>query len=135
MPARTKGRPVGSGTGSALLSGLTGSQTAETVLLFLALNGSGYAAEIERVTGLNKSAVFAQLRRLENAGLLVRQNVGRTAVFSFARQPLAAAFQTWVEAIADELDDSERGRLSARRKPRATGKTLSFGGKPPQEKL
>lgn len=135
MPAKTKGRPIGSGTGSTLLSGLSGSQTAETVLLFLALNGSGYAAEIERVTGLNKSAVFAQLRRLENAGLLARQNVGRTTVFNFARQPLAAAFQAWVEAIADELDDSERRRLSARRKPRATGKTLSFGGKPPQEKL
>ena len=133
MPPKAKGRPVGSGTGSTLLSGLTGSQTAETTLLFLALNGTGYAAEIERITGLNKTAVFAQLRRLENAGLLARQDVGRTAVFSFARQPLAAAFGEWVGRIADELDDEERRRLSARRQPRATGKKLSFGDKPPQE--
>jgi hypothetical protein len=135
MPAKAKGRPAGTSTGFTLLSGLTGSQTAETALLFLALNGSGYAAEIERITGLNKTAVFAQFRRLENAGLLARQDVGRTAVFSFARQPLAAAFKNWVERIANELDDDERQRLAARRKPRATGKKISFGEKPPQEKV
>jgi len=64
----------------------------------------------------------------------VRQSVGRTAVFSFSRQPIAAAFRVWVEQIAAELSDTEKRNLSARRKPRASGKKLSFGTKVPEER-
>jgi hypothetical protein len=136
MPAikRKKGRPEGTSTSVTMLSCLTGSQTAEAVLLFIAINGSGFAAEIERIIGLNKSAVFAQLRRMENAGLLSRQTIGRAAVFSFSRQPIAASFGSWVEQIAAQLSPQERQRFSARRKSRASGKKLSFGNKMPEER-
>ncbi len=132
--SKKNGRPRGVVAGSTVLSGLTGSQTAETVLLFIAINGSGYAAEIERITEMNKTAVFAQLRRMEGAGLLARQSIGRTAVFSFSRQPVAAAFRSWVEQIAAQLSPEERRRFSARRKPRSSGKKLTFGDKMPEER-
>ena len=139
MPAESakkprRGRPARSTLIASPLASLTGSVAAEQVLFFISINGHGYAGEIERILGLSSAQAFDQLRRFEDAGFLERIDVGRTATFAFAGRPVADKVRDLVAFLASQMSDSERQSFAARRKPRATGKKLSFGNKPPQER-
>ena len=128
------GRPPGSSIPSSPLAGLTGSVAAEAVLLFLSINGSGYAAQIARVTNLAVTAVKAQLLRLEAAGFLERYDTGRVGVFKFARRPMAQGFAAWLDSLAQAMSLEERAVYGVRQKARSSGKKLRFEGCTPQEK-
>jgi hypothetical protein len=82
VEAKSPGRPKGTERANSLLCGLTGSMTAEGVLLFVAVNGEGYASEIARALRVGQAQVYRQLRRFEDCHVLVRRNVGSVALFS-----------------------------------------------------
>jgi hypothetical protein len=127
------GRPRGVKRPDTLLAGLTGSTTAESVLLFLAVNESGHSSEIADTVGLGQGQVHRQLRRFEDCGLLERTNVGPLGVFSFSRQPMWRGLVEWIRGVADAMPAGERAEFRMRRKPRASGKKLRWGAKGPEE--
>jgi hypothetical protein len=131
-PNRT-GRPPGVKRPDTLLAGVTGSTTAEGILLFLAINASGHSAEIAAVLGCSQGQVYRQLRRFEDCGVLERTNVGPLGVFAFSRQPVVSGFVGWIAGLASAMTDNERAAFRARRKARASGKTLKWGAQDPQE--
>jgi hypothetical protein len=124
---RRPGRRPKEEVGATLLGGLTGSEVAARVLLFLAINGEGYSQQIAEQLGLTVSGVYLQLLRFEGCGLLVRRNVGRTAMFSFnERGGDAMQAKALVVYLAGRLSLDEQAVLAARRRPRKTGKKLSY---------
>ena len=66
-----------------MLSILFGSALREKILLYLAECGEAYSSELARNFQANLFAVQSQLRRLEDAGILVSRSIGKTRVYSF----------------------------------------------------
>ncbi len=66
-----------------MLQALFGSNGSEKVLTFIAVRGQGYAREIARRSGMGLYPIQRQLDRLEQAGVLASQFVGRTRLYSF----------------------------------------------------
>ncbi len=66
-----------------MLQALFGSTGSERVLTFIAVRGQGYAREIARSAGMGLYPIQRQLDRLESAGILFSQMVGRTRVYAF----------------------------------------------------
>ncbi len=66
-----------------MLQALFGSNGSEKVLTFIAVRGQGYAREIARWSGMGLYPIQRQLDRLEQAGILASQRVGRTRLYSF----------------------------------------------------
>jgi predicted transcriptional regulator len=66
-----------------LLEGLLGNETAERVLLYLAVNDEGYLQQLSLALGIAPSVVLKQVRRLEASGILVSRMIGRSRVYSF----------------------------------------------------
>ncbi|MGE0623832.1 MAG: winged helix-turn-helix domain-containing protein [Pseudomonadales bacterium] len=106
------------------LETIFGNRTAAAVLLFLENYGSGHASRIARTYDMPVSVVQDQLRRLENAGVLVSRTIGRARVFEFnPRNPTARRLHTF---LAGELDDLPEPLVKQyfreRQRPRRTGK-------------
>lgn len=109
---------------STFLAALTGSEVAEAALLVIAVNEEGYASQISELTGYPSSAINKQLRRFEEANILVRRNIGRVAMYSFNNRGNAVRYlKDLVESLADP---ALRERFSARKRPRATTKVLKY---------
>ena len=131
--SKLPGRPRGVKRPDTLLAGLTGSTTAENILLFLAINVSGHSSEIASVLGLSQGQVYRQLRRFEDCGVLERTNVGPLGVFAFSRQPAVQGLADWIQGFARAMPAAERATFRVRRKARASGKSLLWGVQGPQE--
>ncbi len=65
-----------------MLSILFGSALREKILLYLVECGEGYSLALANNFKANLFAVQSQLRRLEEAGILVSRTVGKTRVYS-----------------------------------------------------
>ncbi len=63
-----------------MLEPLLGSRGSESVLIFLAARGEGYAREIARFFALDLSTVQHQLEKLEAGGVLGSTLKGRTRI-------------------------------------------------------
>ena len=135
LPAKPKkaGRPRGVKRPDTLLAGVTGSTTAEGVLLFLAINASGHSSEIAAVLGFSQGQVYRQLRRFEDCGVLERTNLGPLGIFAFSRQPAVQGLVRWVQGLTTAMSEGERTVFRVRRKARASGKTLRWGAQGPKE--
>jgi predicted ArsR family transcriptional regulator len=109
-----------------MLMGLVGSEDAERVLLFIQSRERGYGREIAAFWGTTQTGVKRQLERLESAGVLSSQPVGRTRVYTWsARYPFAKELQALLARAIAFLPSAERERLTMnRRRPRRTGKPL-----------
>jgi len=64
-----------------MLEPLLGNATIEKILLYLHAYGEGYARQISRVFGIPFNAVYQQVRRLENGGVIAVVSRGRRRVF------------------------------------------------------
>ncbi|MEN9528947.1 MAG: hypothetical protein RI932_820 [Pseudomonadota bacterium] len=89
------------------LAGLTGSEVAEAVLIFLTREDDSFSAFVSRYTGFGHQAIGAQLRRLESAGIVLRKNYGRAAFYSFDRSkpwipPLIESVKAYYNALRPE---------------------------------
>lgn len=109
-----------------MLEALFGNQTAERVLMYLAVNESAYAQQMADALKIALSVVQKQLRRLELGGLLVSRLVGRTRLFSInERLPVAGELKTLLKRAFALLPDAEQLPYeSYRARPRLTGKPL-----------
>jgi DNA-binding transcriptional ArsR family regulator len=109
-----------------LLDGLLGNETAEKVLLYLAVNNEAYAQELANRLGLALSTVQTQLQRLERRGILVSRARGRMRFYTFnPRFPLMHDVRALLLRALEFLPDAERAVFApVRRRPRAAGKPL-----------
>ncbi len=109
-----------------MLKGLLGSEDAERVLLFLLSRQRGYGREIADFWKTTQTGVKRQLVRLESAGVLSSQPVGRTLVYTWnPRYPSARELAALLTRAIALLPEAERTRLTmTRRRPRRAGKPL-----------
>ena len=108
------------------LDAILGNRTAACVLLYIENYGSGYARKIATTYEMPVSVVQDQLRKLEGAGILVSQSVGRTRVFEFnPRSPTVRNLRSFLSEELDTLPNSLTKRFfRERQRPRRTGKPL-----------
>jgi predicted transcriptional regulator len=64
-----------------MIAELFGGNTAEKTLLYLIAMGEGYSAEIAKACNISSTQVQRTLERLENADILVGNNVGRARIY------------------------------------------------------
>jgi DNA-binding transcriptional ArsR family regulator len=109
-----------------LLPALFGSQSAAQVLLFLQNYGEGHARRIATTFDVPHMAIQRQLRRLEDAGVLVSRKLGNTRVFTW--NPRSATVKDLRAFLEAELGRLPREVTDAyfrqRQRPRRTGKPL-----------
>src|SRR5258708_4273162 len=109
-----------------MLSLLFGSGLREKILLYLAECGDGYSSELSKNFKANLFAVQNQMHRLEEAGILVSRNVGKTRIYSmnpryFLHAELAALLKKDFQSLSEnEIQTYYRPR----RRPRRSGKPL-----------
>lgn len=88
----------------SFLAGLTGSEVAESILVFLAREDDCYSSKISSHTGFPHQAIGSQLRRLEGAGIVLRRTFGRTSCYSFNRSsPWISHFIVSVQTYLNHL--------------------------------
>ena len=114
-----------------MLSILFGSELREKILLYLAECGEAYSLELAKNFEASLFAVQNQLKRLEEAGILVSRNVGRTRLFElnpryFLREQLLALLKRDFEFLPREQIQKQ---FRPRRRTRRPGKPLTRGTK------
>ena len=109
-----------------MLEPLLGSKGSETVMIFIAARGEGYATEISRFFGLDLSTVQNQLDKLELGGILSSQTKGRTRIYTFnPRYPFLKELRQLLQKALSYYPEKEQERLAmVRRRPRRRGKPL-----------
>lgn len=100
-----------------MLEAVLDSPVKERILLFLLANEGSYPREIARRFAFNLNAVLYQLQKLEKAGIVSSQLLGRTRLYSLSpdcpfRRELAALLQK----AYDSLSGGEREAYSLRRR-------------------
>ena len=113
-----------------LLEALFGNRTAAWVLLFLQCYGEGHALRIAKTFGLGLNMTQRQLKRLEEAGILVSRRVGNVRLFTFnERNPTVRNLQQFLEAELSNLpEETQQQYFRQRQRPRRTGKPLVIHG-------
>lgn len=108
------------------LQGILGNVTAERVLLHLFHYGEIHASAIASDYGMSVTPILRQLERLEQAGLLVAKQVGRSRVYQFdPRSPIATALKNLVQVVYEGIPLRDRQKLfAARRRPRMKNKPV-----------
>lgn len=109
-----------------MLEALFGSINKERVLVYLFVNGEGYARAIAQFFNTNLRNIQVQLDNLEAGGVLVSRLEGRTRLYGFnPRWPFRKELSALVERMLAFYPPEERERLSAgRKRPRRRGKPL-----------
>ena len=109
-----------------MLEELLGSKNRERVLQFILVRGEGYAKEIADFYSSSVDPIQKQLERLEQAGVLVSQMVGRTRLFMFnPRYAFKDELIALLEKAQQFYDPKELERLMmVRKRPRRSGKPL-----------
>lgn len=98
-----------------MLSSLFGSKNAERILLFLLVNDSCYASEIQRAFDIPLSPVQSILRKLEAAGILQFESGQKTKFFRFHPDyPLLGELKALLKAAFVQLPSEEKRKLFAR---------------------
>ena len=107
-----------------MLESLFGSKNRERVLVFLVVNGEGYARQISRFFQADLAPIQNQLNRLEAGGVLYSRKAGRTRIFGLnPRYPFLKELTDLIEKTLSFYSESERERLEmVRRRPRRKGK-------------
>jgi hypothetical protein len=109
-----------------MLRGIFTSEDAERVLFYLIARDHGYGREIADHWDTTQTGVKRQLERLEAAGILIGQPIGRTRVYSWnPRYPFLRELKALLHRAVAYLPAVERARLQGnRRRPRRAGKPL-----------
>ena len=108
------------------LETLFGNRTTERILLHLLHYGEIYARGIARDYDSVISPFLRQLGRLEDAGILVSREVGRTRLYQFnPKSAYVKPLKELVEIAYENIPLSEREKIfHARRRPRRKGKPV-----------
>lgn len=106
------------------LEALFGNRTAAWTILFLQSYGEAYATRVADTFEIRVNLVQSQLRRLEESGLLVSREVGRTRLFTWNPRSLTAKnLRNFLEAELKQLPkDVTQKYFRQRQRPRRPGK-------------
>ncbi len=109
-----------------MLENLFGSINKERVLVYLFVNGEGYARAMAQFFDTNLRNIQVQLDNLEAGGVLVSRQEGRTRLYEFnPRWPLRKELVALIERMLEFYPPEELARLTGgRRRPRRRGKPL-----------
>jgi len=104
-----------------MLKVLLGSKDKELVLQYLLSKNEGYASKIARFFNLNPSQISKQLDALEEGGVLVGFQVGRSRLYKFNPRyyflpELKILLKKALEAYPEELKDTLMFNRTAPRK-------------------
>ena len=109
------------------LEALFGGQAATKVLLFIENYGEGYASSIARTFEMPVSEIQKQLKKFEEAGILVSRRVGTSRVFTWnPRDPALNGLRQMLKSTLEYGIPSDRLKkyYRQRRRPRRQGKPL-----------
>jgi predicted transcriptional regulator len=108
-----------------MLEGLLGNKSARQVLLDLYHNGEVHASAIAQDFNVAVTPIRHQLDRLENAGLLVSREAGRTRLYSFnPKSPFSRPIKEIIKIEYESLPVEMRQKIFQRRRPRRKGKQV-----------
>jgi len=114
-----------------ILNSLFRAESQEQILIFLFARESGYAREIADFYDIRSPAVIQkQLLRLEDDGVVVGKNHGRTRMYQFNPrfvflEPLKSMLKTTLELYPKEVRSNF---LMVRGRPRANRKAINYLG-------
>ena len=109
------------------LEALFGGQAAAKVLLFIENYGEGYASSIARTFEMPVSEIQKQLKKFEDAGILVGRRIGTSRVFSWnPRDPALDGLRELLKSTLEYGIPSDRLKkyYRQRRRPTRKGKPL-----------
>lgn len=109
-----------------MLERVLGGNAPERVLLYLENYGEGYAKGIATTFGMPLSVAQKQLRKFEEAGVLVSVMKGRTRLFVWnPRYPFQKELRALLAKVLSFVPEAEVKRFYRQRtRPRRTGKPL-----------
>lgn len=106
---------------------LFGGQAAAKVLLFIENYGEGYASAIARTFEMPVSEVQKQLKKFEQAGILISRTVGTSRMYTWnPRDPALNGLRQLLKSTLDHGIPADRLEkyFRQRRRPRRKGKPL-----------
>lgn len=107
-----------------ILEGLLKAESQEKILIYLLVKNSGYAKAIADFFDVGVTPIQKQMLKLEEQGILVSHNIGRTRVFQLNPQyRLLPELSALIEGALRVYPAEIKQRLVIdRSKPRRTGK-------------
>ncbi len=107
-----------------MLEGIFGNRTIEKILFTLQAYGEGYPLGIAGTFGEPVNKIQQQLRRLENAGIVVSRLMGRVRIYTFnPRYPFLEELISLVAKAYEFIPEKEREKYYRKRtRPRRAGK-------------
>lgn len=111
---------------NTLLGSLFGTRSTELILLYMIVYREGATSTMATTFGMNKNRIYSQLKRLEEAGIIVGRTQGNQRLFAinprlYFRAELEALLRKGLKLVSEE--DREK-YFTERRRPRRTGKPL-----------
>lgn len=109
-----------------MLEGVFGNITIERILFTLFVYGEGYPLGMAKTFAEPVNRFQQQLKRLENAGIVVSRLIGRVRIYTFnPRYPFLGELKALVGKAYEFLPDKEKKTYYSRRtRPRRAGKPL-----------
>ncbi len=103
-----------------------GNITIEKILFTLHVYGEGYASGMAKTFGEPVNKIQQQLRRLENAGIVVSRIVGGVRIYTLnPRYPFLEELRALIARAYEFIPEKEREKFYSRRtRPRRAGKPL-----------
>lgn len=106
---------------------LFGSNTAAKCLIFLSRYDEGTSGEIAEVFGLDKPVVYLQLKKMEQAEIVVSRMIGNSKLYALnprsgVKNELKALLEKYIEIYMPM--EKFKSFYLIRRRPRRTGKVL-----------
>ena len=112
--------------GTPALESIFGNRTVARTLLFLQSYGDGYAKRIADTFEISVNLVQSQLRRLDDSGVLVSREIGRTRVVTWTpRSATVWGLRDFLEYELQRLpDDVTQKYFRQRQRPQRSGKPI-----------
>ena len=109
-----------------MLDKLFGNETLAMIFLNLFHYGEVYSGMIEKNTGTGSRAVLNQLNKMEEIGILVSREVGRTRLYQFnPKSPFIKPLKEIIEIIYSNMNIKLKEKtFKERMRPRAKGKEV-----------
>lgn len=109
-----------------MLDKIFGNETLAQIYLNLLHYGEVYSGLVEKNTGIGSRAVLNQLNKMEEAGVLVSREVGRTRLYQFnPKSAVVKPMKEIIEITYSNLSIKMKEKMfKERMRPRAKGKEV-----------
>lgn len=109
-----------------MLDEIFGNRTVERIYLHLFHYGEIHARGLANDYQTSVAPFLNQLNRLENAGILVSREIGRSRIYQFnPKSPFTSPIKKIIEIVYENIPLAERERIfHTRRRPRRKGKPV-----------